>query len=211
MKKHKMPSPMDINFPEIQKKNWNISLCSQKGKKGERKGIFLCLLKSGNILVLSLEVDEIQFKTRNFLEIYTVPDLKLVEKYEYTKEIDDTIYCLEFAFQSKNGNIFIIGDKLYTCDGEEISKGPKEESEEINDMHFANIEFNFYKPSDNLQEYPITKKCKIFFCNFLLEVQEGIFLYTDSSGTKNECIFLLDITKSTFEKIQMYYYMKQTK
>lgn len=202
MKKLKKPTPMDINFPEIQKKNWDFSLCSQKGKKGGRYGIFFCLLKSGNILVLSLERDEIQFIIRNFLEIYTVPDLKLVEKYEYTKEIDDTIYCLDFAFQSKNGNIFTIGDKLYTFDGEKISKGPKEESEEINDMHFGNIRD---------QEHPITKNCKIFLCDFLLEVQEGIFLYTESKGTKNECIFILDITKSKVEKIKMYYYMKQTK
>ena len=210
MKKLKKPTPMDINFPEIQKKNWNISLCSEKGKKGGRYGIFLCLLKSGNILVLSLERDEIKFKTGNFLEIYTVPDLKLVEKYEYSKEIDDTIYCLDFAFQSKNGNIFTIGDKLYTFDGEEISKGPKEESEEINDMHFGNIKIPFCKPSDLEEKYPITKNCKIFLCDFLLEVQEGIFLYTDKDS-QNECIFILDITKSKVEKNKMYYYMKQTK
>ena len=158
----KFHRPAEINFPAVQKKNWNFSLCSRTSGSEKKFASFFCLLKSGNILILYKKRDEEQFNVKSFLEIYNVPDLKLIEKYEYYKEQEDTFYVLDFAMQSKKGNIFTIGDKLYVFNGEEISKGPEEKSEEINDIYLGTAMVEFCKPSDKRQRHPFTKKSKIF-------------------------------------------------
>ena len=73
-------------------------------KDGNKKTFpsFFCLLKSGNILISYKKRDEEHFNIKSFLEIYNVPDLKLIQKYEFYKEQDDdTFYILDFATQSK--------------------------------------------------------------------------------------------------------------
>lgn len=204
----KFPRPAEINFPAVQKKNWNFSLCSRTGGSEKKFASFFCLLKSGNILILYKKRDEEQFNVKSFLEIYNVPDLKLIEKYEYYKEQEDTFYVLDFAMQSKKGNIFTIGDKLYVFNGEEISKGPEEKSEEINDIYLGTAMVEFCKPSDKRQRHPFTKKSKIFSCSFLLEVKEDLFLYTDKI---REDIFLLDISKQKVERTEHFHMTKLSK
>lgn len=202
----KLPRPTEINFPAVQKSNWNFSLCSQKDGNEKKFASFFCLLKSGNILISYKKRDEEHFIIKSFLEIYNVPDLKLIQKYEFYKEQDDdTFYILDFAKQSKKGNIFTIGDKLYVFDGEEISKGPEEKSEEINNIYFHNEIVKFYKPSDIDQRHPFTKNYKIFYCSSLLEVKEDLFLYTDNN---REAVFLLDISKPEVEKTELFYTTK---
>lgn len=169
---------------------------------------FFCLLKSGNILISYKKRDEEQFNIKCFLEIYNVPDLKLIQKYEfYKEEDDDTFYVLDFATQSKKGNIFTIGDKLYVFDGEEISKGPEEKSEEINNIYLDKREVQFCKPSDIHQRHPFTKNYKVFYCSSLLEVKEDLFLYTDN---RVEEVFLLDISKPKVERTEHFYMTKQS-
>ena len=201
----KFPRPAEINFPAVQKKNWNFSLCSRTGGSEKKFASFFCLLKSGNILILYKKRDEENFNVKSVLEIYNVPDLKLIEKYEYYKEQEDAFYVLDFATQSKKGNIFTIGDKLYVFNGEEISKGPEEKSEELNDIYLGTAFVEFCKPSDKRQRHPFNKKSKIFYCNFLLEVKEDLFLCTDKN---REAIFLLDISKSKVEKTEFFYTTK---
>ena len=203
----KLPRPTEINFPAVQKSNWNVSLCSEKDGNEKKFPSFFCLLKSGNILISYKKRDEEEFNVKSFLEIYNVPDLKLIQKYEFYKEEDDTFYVLDFATQSKKGNIFTIGDKLYVFDGEEISKGPEEKSEEINNIYFNKTEVEFCQPLDIDQRHPFTKNSKVFNCSSLLEVKEDLFLYTKN---KRKEVFLLDISKSKVEITEHFYMTRQS-
>ena len=203
----KLPRPTEINFPAVQKSNWNFSLCSEKDGNEKTFSSFFCLLKSGNILISYKKRDEEEFNVKSFLEIYNVPDLKLIQKYEFYKEKDDTFYVLDFATQSKKGNIFTIGDKLYVFDGEEISKGPEEKSEEINNIYFNKAEVEFCQPFDIRQRHPFTKNSKVFNCSSLLEVKEDLFLYTKN---RREEVFLLDISKPKVEIIEHFYMTRQS-
>ena len=65
---------------------------------------------------------------RNFLRIYSLPALKIIESYEFNQKTEG-IYTVEYAIQLKNGNILAIYDKLYIFDGENIKEGPKNISE----------------------------------------------------------------------------------
>ena len=116
----KFPRPAEINFPEIKEKNWKVSRASRRDSNGKRNAKYIWLLKSGNLLIISNERDENLYQVKHYFSIYSVPDLKLVESYEFSKEIDEIIFLLDFAIQSKNGNIFMIADKLYIFDGENI-------------------------------------------------------------------------------------------
>lgn len=205
----KFPRPIEINFPEVKKNNWDFSVCSQREGTEKKLASSFCLLKSGNILISYKVRDEKNFKVKSYLETYNVPDLKLVEKFDYYEEEDDDdmFYVLDFAHQLKNGNIFTIGDKLYIFDGEGISKGPKEKSEEIKNIYFytANVQFAKFLDEFERKQKIINKRAKVFYCDFLLEVKENIFLYTEGSLTRRETIFLLDISESKVEKSEMFY------
>lgn len=208
---NKFTTPSQINFPEIKETNWVVSVQSQKESNEGKNATSMWLLKSGNILISYFMRDERQFKVRSYLAIFNIPDLKLIEKYEYDGEIDESLYIVNAAAQSKDGNIFMIGDQLYIFDGEVISQGPSKNSEEINDVNLYTIPFQFFEPDDKKEKYPIKKKAKIFCCDFLLEVKEGIFLYTETTFSNNELIFLLDISKSKIERNDIFYYDKITK
>ena len=208
---NKAPRPKEINFPEIQKKDWNFSKKSQKDPKGDKQKFArnIWLLKSGNILISYNELDEVLFRVKNCLVIYSVPDLKVVEDYKFDAEVDETIYQIDFACQSNKGNIFMISDRLKIFDGENISKGPKQKSEEIGDINFYSFTKTFYESSDRYKKHPIEKNAKIFYCDFLIEVKEDIFLYTQARW--KDRVFLLDISKSNIEKNEIFHYLKQTK
>ena len=208
---NKAPIPKEINFPEIQKKDWNFSMKSQKDPKGDKEKFArtIWLLKSGNILISYQELDNDLFRVKNCLVIYSVPDLKVVEDYKFDAEVDETIYQIDFACQSNKGNIFMISDRLKIFDGENISKGPKQKSEEIGDINFYSYTMAFYESSDKKKRNPIEKNVKIFYCDFLTEVKEDIFLYTQARW--NDRVFLLDISKSNIEKNEIFHYLKQTK
>ena len=105
----KLPRPKDINFPKVENPiEYNISKVSegQAGKKGS-VAFSLCALKSGNILISYVTRDEKNLEMKSFLSIYSVPKLKLVEKYEFESEVNDIIYAVAYAIQLKNGNNFL--------------------------------------------------------------------------------------------------------
>ena len=210
----KYPKPNEINFPAVNQKKWNISLPSKIEYSNEEYGktaVNICLLKSGNILISYIERDETEFTGRSFLSIYNVPDLKLIEQYEYQYEVNKNIFFLSYSNQSKDGNIFSIGDKLYIFDGESISQGPSKNSEKINDVNFHNVLFQFFESSDEDHSNPIKKNGKIFIGDDFLEVKEGIFIYTDTSFNKNQEIFLLDMSDLNIKTKSIFSYEKVTK
>ena len=193
----KLPRPTEINFPEVKEKNWKITIPSAKEVNDDRKqALNICILKSGNILLAYLFADRERMKIRSFLSIYDFPDLKLVEKYEYDGETDETYYLINFAWQTKDGNIFTIGDKLYFFDGESISKGPVKSSEKINDAHFHYEKIPFRDPNSEYKERIINKNHKYFICRSLLEVKEGIYLYSGITKLTHCYLSLLDLSES---------------
>lgn len=94
------------------------------------------LLKSGNILVSIDKINKEGLTIYSSLEIYTVPDLNLVEVYNFPNEKGDILYNISTAIQLKNGNIFAIRDKLYEFDCESIKNGPKRSSNKIKESKF---------------------------------------------------------------------------
>ena len=208
----KLPRPTEINFPEVKEKNWKITIPSSKQVNDDRKqALNICILKSGNILLAYLFADREEMKFRSFLAIYDFPDLKLVEKYEYDGEIDENYYMINFAWQAKDGNIFTIGDRLYFFDGESISKGPVKSSEKIKNAHFHYEEIPFRDPNSKFQERIIKKTYKYFICSSLLEVKEGIYLYSGISDSTNRYLSLLDLSESKIEKNEFFSYEKTIK
>ena len=117
--------------------------------------------------------DREKMKFRSFLCTYDFPDLGLVEKYEYDGERGESLYMINFAWQAQDGNIFTIGDKLYSFVGESISKGPVKNSEKIHDGHFHYEKIPFRDPNSECKERIINKTHKYFICRSLLEVKEG--------------------------------------
>ena len=108
--KLKTPRPKDINFPELKNPaELDCRVISQKSEKEFIRANNICGLKSGNILIsyqiFSPYVDE------SYIEIYSVPQLKLIEKYQFNCETEDEFYAPTFAIQLKNGNIITICEK----------------------------------------------------------------------------------------------------
>ena len=204
----KFPRPKEINFPEVKRKNWQFSDISQKEGSEKKLASSFQLLKSGNILISYKIRNETEFKVYSFIEIYNVPDLKRIGKYEYFEEDEDVFYVLDFAHQLKNGNIFTIVDKLYIFEGEEISQGPKEISEEIKNIYLETRYVEFLKRINGYEERQINRKARVFNCYFLLEVKENMFLYLERS---RETLFLLDISNSKVKKEEIFYYGKPLK
>jgi hypothetical protein len=201
----KYPKPKDINFPEVGNRiEYNIEKCSEEqGARGKKHAIALsiCGLKSGNILISYIVRDEANFDIKSFLSIHSVPDLKLVQKYEFDSEVNDIIYSVVYAIQLKNGNIFSICDKFYFFEGESIADGPKTTSEEVNSMSCNKIDASFDDPLDFIfKQNKITKKSRRYLCDFMIEPKEGIILYTCDTQQYNHEINLLDI--SNLENIE---------
>lgn len=206
----KFPRPKDINFPEAQKKNVNLKMVQKTDELDTRIARNITLLKSGNVLISYLEADRENFKIKSNLLILDVPDLNIVEKYEFDIEENNTFYLLDFSTQLNNGNIITICDKLYKFNGESISQGPKEESEKIKNLYFSENSTKFYESDDTEHNNPIQKRIKQFNFNNFIEVKEGILLYTNSNES-NYHIYNLDTSKSKVERESLFKYIKEAK
>ena len=187
----KTPRPKEINFPEVKNKvKLNGKIVSTKSGKDYHLINNMCLLKSGNILIcytiFSPYVDE------TYIEIFSVPQLKSVVKYEVKYETEDEFYAPSFAIQLKNGNIITICEKLYIFNGESIAEGPQSYSEEIlNDMYFREVKRDFFNKTDESFKHPAySKKRKEYQCDFIIEPIAGSLLYTICSNME---IFHMDI------------------
>ena len=201
----KFPKPKDINFPAVENRiEHKFEKCSEEdGARGKKDPLAssICELKSGNILISYLYRDEKNLIMKSFLSIFSVPDLKLIEKYEFETEVNDIIYTVAYAFQLKNGNIFSICDKFYFFDGESISQGPKTTSEEVNSISCHKIDGVFIDPNDIFKNKQIKKPSRIYLCDFMMEPKEGIILYTSDLYKSNLEINLLDISNlENFDK-----------
>ena len=179
---NKFPRPKDINFPEVQNKiEYNFKEISMiDGSKGKdlKRGLSVCLLKSGNILISYIYKDLKKLELKSCITIYTIPELRLVEKYIFDSEKEDITFMIDSAIQLENGNIFGIVDKLYIFDGENIKDGPKTTSEEIDDGVCKQEKIAFLDPDDIFQRKAIYKSGRTFQCDFMMELKEGIVVYT---------------------------------
>ena len=103
------------------------------------------LLNSGKILLsYAQRLEKLNGEFVSYLEIYSIPDLKLLQKYEFPWSKEGNIYRVGTALQLKNGNIFSIFDRYYTFKGEDIKNGPISESEKISSSFLGkdtNVEF----------------------------------------------------------------------
>ena len=202
----KTPRPKEINFPEVKNKvKLNGKIVSTKSGKEYHLINNMCLLKSGNILIcytiFSPYVDE------TYIEIFSVPQLKSVAKYEVKYETEDEFYAPSFAIQLKNGNIITICEKLYIFNGESIAEGPQSYSEEIlNDMYFREVKRDFFNKTDESFKHPAySKKRKEYQCDFIIEPIAGSLLYTIGS---NREIFHMDIANLDPASKSLYFYRK---
>ena len=202
----KTPRPKEINFPEVKNKvKLNGKIVSTKSGKEYHLINNMCLLKSGNILIcytiFSPYVDE------TYIEIFSVPQLKSVVKYEVKYETEDEFYAPSFAIQLKNGNIITICEKLYIFNGESIAEGPQSYSEEIlNDMYFREVKRDFFNKTDESFKHPAySKKRKEYQCDFIIEPIEGSLLYTIGSNME---IFHMDIANLDPASKSLYFYRK---
>ena len=192
----KFPRPKDIGFPNVENPiEYNISKVAegQAGKTGSI-ALSLCALKSGNILISYLTRDENNLEMKSFLSIYSVPKLKLVQRYEFESVVNDIIYSVAYAIQLKNGNIFSICDKFYFFEGESIADGPKTTSEVVDEISCKKIEARFIDPTDIFKRKQIVKDSRSYLCDFMIEPKEGIVLYTNDSYGHNKDISLLDVS-----------------
>ena len=194
----KFPKPKDINFPAVENRiEHKFEKCSEEdGARGKNDPLAssICELKSGNILISYFCIDEKNLIMKSFLSIFSVPDLKLIEKYEFETKVNEIIYTVAYAFQLKNGNIFSICDKFYFFDGESISQRPKTTSEEVNSISCHKIDAVFIDPNDIFKKKQIRKPSRIYLCDFMMEPKKGIILYTSDLYKSNLEINLLDIS-----------------
>lgn len=190
-RKFRVAKPKEIDFPTCEKKHSiNLKVVSEKNKEKALKnnswGRSIFLLKSGNILVslVSIEEKSIERKYINTIYIYSIPDLKIVNKYifpdgEFEEEEggEDIIFTITRVIQLKSGNIFVFYDKFYEFDGENIEDGPKR-SIEIKEGLFTNYNSISYK--DPFDKKKIIQKHNRFFpSENLIEAIDGKLLYTN--------------------------------
>ena len=183
------PRPKEIDFPESKNKYkikmTSISSANNFEAQSEVENISfgrnIFLLKSGNILVSIDKINKEDLTIYSSLEIYTIPDLNLVEVYNFPNEKGDILYNISTAIQLKNGNIFAIRDKLYEFDSESIKNGPKRSSNKIKESKFEIKPLKFSRI--------LTKDSARFFCDHITEIIDGKLLYT---FTWNSYIYLLD-------------------
>ena len=205
MGNYKTPRPKNINFPEVTKKiDYKFEIVSSVDGKDQRYVRSILGLKSGNILIAYLEINQILDEIKNCLEIVNVPKLKKVEEFKFNSIIDDVVYGIDSALQLKNGNIFTICDRFYFFDGENISKGPKTKSEEINNIYFLknfNKEFKYVDRYFNYEKSLIKRDFKCMPCDFIIEAKENKLLYTfEDDGNKS--IRFFDISNLSEEPNQ---------
>ena len=201
----KTPRPKNINFPEVTKKiDYKFEVVASVDGKDQRYARSILGLKSGNILIAYLEINQILDEIKNCLEIVNVPKLKKVEEFKFNSIIDDVIYGIDSALQLKNGNIFTICDRFYFFDGENISEGPKTKSEELNDIYFHknnNLEFKYVDPLFKYEKSLIKRDFKCIPCDFIIEAKENKLLYTfEQNGNKS--IIFFDISNLSEEPKQ---------
>ena len=207
---NKFPRPTDINFPNVQNRiDYRFQEISRiDGTKGKeiKVGLSISALKSGNILISYLYKDNVKLEVKSCLAIYSVPNLKLVQKYIFNSEIQDLTFIIDSAIQLINGNIFTICDKLYIFDGESIADGPKTTSGEINDGSFYQDSIVFPDPNDRFQIRTIKKSARVFSCDYMFEAKEGIILFTYHRN--NNLINLLDIGNLETKEEKIFSYRK---
>lgn len=182
-----VPRPNEINFPECQNKlkysikrinTYNENLAERGG--GQGRNIFL--LQSGNILIAFDELDPINLNIKSTLEILTFPDLKKVQNYSFPGEKGNILYGINNAIQLKNGNIFVVREKFYEFDGENIEEGPKRSSVKFGGFNITSVKFIQKKKT-------IEKDYGINVCEQLMEAIEGKLLYTSGgSASSIDCI-----------------------
>ena len=186
------PRPETIDFPKCENKH-SINF-SRKGQaniilaqQGNSIGSCICLLKSGNILVGTEYIDVKNLTIKSYLKIYSIPDLDIVQEFNFPYEKDIGLYTISTALQLKNGNIFVIRDKLYEFEGENINEGPKRISNKIKEGHL-NIKPIIF-PDPIIPKKRITKEIVTYFCENMMEAVEGKLLFT--SG-QNHLVYYLD-------------------
>ena len=207
---NKFPRPTDINFPNVQNRiDYRFQEISRiDGTKGKeiKVGLSICALKSGNILISYIYKDNVKLEVKSCLAIYSVPNLKLVQKYVFNSEKEDLTFIIDSAIQLINGNIFAICDKLYIFDGESIANGPKTTSGEIDDGSCYQDSIVFPDPNDRFQIRTIKKSARVFSCDYMYEVKEGIILFTYHRN--RYIINLLDIGNLETKEEKVFSYRK---
>ena len=181
LSKYMTPRPEEINFPEITK-NPNIKIkvitTQNQAKFDKNRWVAkcICLLKSGDILVGIDKFDKETYKLKSSLHVYSYPNLTLIQKYKFPNEGSGS-YNTSVALQLKNGEVFVIRDKLYLFEGDSIEKGPIKSSEKVNNyMRDQN-----YKLPDPYNEYKtITKQLFYFDGKDFFEAINGKILFESS-------------------------------
>ena len=205
MGNYKTPRPKNINFPEVTKKiDYKFEVVASVDGKDKRYARSILGLKSGNILIAYLEINQKLDEIKNCLEIVNVPKLKKVEEFNFKSIIDDVVYGIDSALQLKNGNIFTICDRFYFFDGENISEGPKTKSEELNNIYFLknhNLEFKYVDKTVDFDKSLIKRDFKCMPCDFIIEAKENKLLYTFEDD-RNESIRFFDISNLSEEPKQ---------
>ena len=205
MGNYKTPRPKNINFPEVTKKiDYKFEVVASVDGKDKRYARSILGLKSGNILIAYLEINQILDEIKNCLEIVNVPKLKKVEEFNFKSIIDDVVYGIDSALQLKNGNIFTICDRFYFFDGENISEGPKTKSEELNNIYFLknhNLEFKYVDKTVDFDKSLIKRDFKCMPCDFIIEAKENKLLYTFEDD-RNESIRFFGISNLSEEPKQ---------
>lgn len=186
------PRPESIDFPKCENKHSiNFSRKAQVNtilaQQGTCLGSCICLLKSGNILVGTENIDIKNLTIKSSLKIYSIPDLDIVQEFNFPYEKDIGLYTISTALQLKNGNIFVIRDKLYEFEGESINEGPKRISKMIKEGNLKIKPIIF--PDPIIPKKKITKEIVKYFCENILEAVEGKLLFTLES---NHFVYYLD-------------------
>lgn len=191
------PRSDTIDFPEVneglklileEKKRLNFEVRTFNGSPSDPLNFPLetrsCLLNSGNILISYFK----RIRERNrgdlysFLEIYSIPNLKLIQKYEFPFKEEGTIYFVTNAFQLKNGNVFAVFDRFYQFQGESIQEGPIFKSEKLDYSDFTERhEIEYYNMFDKLEKKVTVKG---FSIGNYFEVKEGKILFISKTNDK---------------------------
>ena len=176
-----VPRVDTIDFPRAEQgKDYDLSLYKEDEIDPHQieDGIIsfitsIYLLQSGNILV-SFYIGH-DNGVRNFLRIYSLPSLKIIQSYEFHQKTEG-IYTIEYAVQLKNGNILAIYDKLYIFDGENIQEGPKNISTKLGRQFYEIEKVKFPHPKD--PESYIMRSLSKFNINCIFEILEESLIYT---------------------------------
>ena len=172
------PRSDEINFPETKNPKIEIKVKASQNKTKFDKNRWIAksiwLLKSGNILVGIDKFDKDTYKLQSSLHLYTYPDLIRKKKYIFPNGRSGE-YNTSVVLQLKNGKVFVIRDKLYEFEGDDIEKGPIKNSEKLNSCM---KEQNYILP-DQLKKYKkITKQLFYFNGKDFFEANNGKIMFT---------------------------------